>query len=68
MTHMNLTAHKDNNNWIALFNELDANGDGILTYNEFWEKDAIRNSEELLGALNEFVVSIKWGASSQWLC
>ena len=57
ITHMNLTTHTNNNNWIALFNELDTNGDGVLTYQEFWEKDAIHNSEDLMEALNEFVVS-----------
>ena len=55
---MNLTTHMDNENWIALFNELDTNKDGVLTYQEFWEKDAIHNSEDLMEALNEFVVSI----------
>ena len=57
ITHMNLTTHTENNNWIALFKELDTNGDGVLTYQEFWEKDSIRNSENLMEALNEFVVS-----------
>ena len=57
ITHMNLTTHTTNNNWVALFNELDTNGDGVLTYQEFWEKDAIHNSEDLMEALNEFVVS-----------
>ena len=59
ITHMNLTTHMDNENWIALFNELDTNKDGVLTYQEFWEKDAIHNSEDLMEALNEFVVSIR---------
>ena len=64
ITHMNLTTHKDNNNWIALFKELDANGDGVLTYHEFWEKDAIHNSEDLMEALNEFVVSKRESANT----
>ena len=57
ITHMNLTSAVDSQNWIALFNELDTNKDGVLTYQEFWEKDAIHNSDDLMAALNEFVVS-----------
>ena len=36
----------------------------MLTYHEFWEKDAIHNSEDLMEALNEFVVSKRESANT----
>ena len=44
--------------WDVLFDELDADKSGALSHTEFWTKMAIKNSSNLMDALNEFDVSM----------
>ena len=55
--HMNLSKYITDGQWDALFDELDADGNGTLCHSEFWSKMAIRNSSDLVDALKQFVVS-----------
>ena len=48
----------DNCDWAGLFDFLDKNGDGVLSYQEFWAHEVIRNSKQLSDALNKFDVSL----------
>jgi len=55
--HMNLTKCITDGRWDALFDELDADKNGTLSHSEFWSKMAIKNSSDLMDALNKFDVS-----------
>ena len=54
---MKLTKCIINEQWDALFDELDVDKSGHLDYSEFWAKMAIKNSPSLSEALNQFDVS-----------
>ena len=54
---MKLTKCIDNGQWDVLFDELDADKNGTLSHSEFWAKVAIKNSSNLMDALNKFEVS-----------
>ena len=54
---MKLTKCIINEQWDALFDELDVDKSGHLDYSEFWAKMAIKNSPTLSEALNQFDVS-----------
>ena len=56
---MKLTKCIVNEQWDALFDELDVDKSGHLDYSEFWAKMAIKNSPSLSEALNQFDVSKK---------
>jgi len=51
---MKLTKCIINEQWDALFDELDVDKSGHLDYSEFWAKMAIKNSPSLSEALNQF--------------
>ena len=55
--HMKLTKCINDGEWDALFDELDADKNGTLSHSEFWAKMAIKNSSNLMDALNQFNVS-----------
>ena len=55
--HMNLSKYITDDRWDAVFDELDADRNGVLCHSEFWSKMAIRNSSDLANALNQFDVS-----------
>ena len=55
--HMNLSKYITDDRWDAVFDELDADGNGVLCHSEFWSKMAIRNSSDLVNALKQFDVS-----------
>ena len=55
--HMNLSKYITDGRWDALFDELDADGNGTLCHSEFMSKMAIRNSSDLVDALEKFDVS-----------
>jgi len=55
--HMKLTKCINDSEWDALFDELDADKNGSLSHSEFWAKMAIKNSSNLMDALNQFDVS-----------
>ena len=55
--HMNLSKYITDDRWDAVFDELDADGNGFLSHSEFWSKMAIRNSSDLVNALKQFDVS-----------
>ena len=55
--HMKLTKCINDGEWDALFDELDADKNGTLSHSEFWSKMAIKNSSNLMDALNQFDVS-----------
>ena len=54
---MKLTKCIENGQWDALFDELDADKNETLSHSEFWAKVAIKNSSNLMDALNKFEVS-----------
>ena len=54
---MNLSKFITDDRWDAVFDELDADGNGVLCHSEFWSKMAIRNSSDLVNALKQFDVS-----------
>ena len=54
---MNLSKYITDDRWDAVFDELDADGNGVLCHSEFWSKMAIRNSSDLVNALKQFDVS-----------
>ena len=54
---MNLSKYITDDRWDAVFDELDADGNGFLSHSEFWSKMAIRNSSDLVNALKQFDVS-----------
>ena len=54
---MNLSKYITDGCWNDLFDELDADRNGVLDHSEFWTKMAIRNSSDLVEALNQFDVS-----------
>ena len=54
---MNLSKYITDDRWDAVFDELDADRNGVLCYSEFWSKMAIRNSSDLVNALKQFDVS-----------
>ena len=54
---MNLTKCITDCRWDALFDELDTDKNGTLSHSEFWSKMAIKNSSDLMDALNKFDVS-----------
>ena len=56
---MNLTKCIEDRKWDALFDELDADRNGTLAHSEFWSKAAIKNSSNLMDALNKFDVSFR---------
>ena len=57
ISHMNLSKYITDGCWNDLFDELDADRNGVLDHSEFWTKMAIRNSSDLVEALNQFDVS-----------
>ena len=57
ISHMNLSKYITDGCWNDLFDELDADRNGVLDHSEFWSKTAIRNSSDLVEALNQFDVS-----------
>ena len=54
---MNLSKYITDDRWDAVFDELDADRNGVLCHSEFWSKMAIRNSSDLVNALKQFDVS-----------
>ena len=57
--HMNLVYFIEGGEWGALFDELDVDKNGTLDYSEFWARMTIRNSSNLIDALNKFDVSTR---------
>ena len=56
--HMKLTNCIAAGQWDAVFDELDADKSGALSHQEFWAKMAIKNSPNLMDALDQFDVSM----------
>ena len=63
--HMKLSMGISAGEWDVVFDELDADKNGALSHSEFWAKMAIKNSPNLMDALDKFEVSITnnplWG-------
>lgn len=57
--HMKLSKFIDSGLWDALFDALDVNKTGILTFSEFRAKEAIKNSSDFMKALDRFKVSLR---------
>ena len=58
---MKQAIHVDRGEWGKLFDELDQNGDGVLTHQEFWSFEILRNTNHIIDALKKFDVSIQVG-------
>ena len=54
---MKLTKCIKDGQWDALFDELDADKNGALAHSEFWAKMALKNSSNMIDALDQFDVS-----------
>ena len=54
---MKLTKCIKDGQWDALFDELDADKNGALAHSEFWAKMALKNSSNIIDALDQFDVS-----------
>ena len=54
---MKLTKCIKDGQWDALFDELDADKSGALAHSEFWAKMALKNSSNMIDALDQFDVS-----------
>ena len=58
--HMKLTRCIAAGQWDILFDELDADNNGALSHSEFWAKMALRNSSNIMDALDQFDVSFSY--------
>ena len=57
--HMKLSKFIDLGLWDALFDALDVNKTGILSFSEFRAKEVIKNSSDFMEALARFKVSLR---------
>ena len=55
---MKLSKFVESGLWDVLFDTLDVDKNGVLTLSVFWAKEAIKNSSDLVKALNQFYVSL----------